>query len=97
MKLARILIAASSGMKSHFASRASIVSVAPFTRRTSKPMSAIVSRMIVTSLIFGTLCSVTGASVRAAAAMSLSTAFLAPAIRTSPWSGAPPSITNFCI
>jgi hypothetical protein len=27
----------------------------------------------------------------------LSTAFLAPAMRTSPFSGAPPVITNFCM
>ena len=60
-------------------------------------MSAMTSRMIETSLIFGTFVSRTRSSVRAAAAIILSTAFFAPAILTSPLSGMPPVITNFCI
>src|SRR5688572_18460351 len=36
-------------------------------------------------------------SVRTAAAIILRTAFLAPAMRTSPDSGLPPVITNFCM
>ncbi len=57
-------------------------------------MSAIVSRMIATSLMRGTLWSTTGSSVRMAAAIIFRTAFLAPATRTSPLSGTPPSITK---
>ena len=59
-------------------------------------MSVITSRMSVTSLMRGTFRSLTVSSVSAAAAIILRTAFLAPAIRTSPWSGTPPVMTNFC-
>ncbi len=84
MKLERIFMAASSGTKSQSAAVAAICRVSSPLARTSKPMSAIVSRMIVTSLIFGTLRSVVGSSLSVAAAISFRTAFLAPAIWTSP-------------
>ena len=97
MKLARIFIAASSGTNGQSASVACSSSAAPLARFTSKPMSVISSRRMVTSLIFGTLWRTQRSSVRTAAAIILRTAFLAPAMRTSPDSGTPPVITNFCM
>ena len=97
MKLARILIAASSGTNGHSASPAWSSSASPFTRRTSKPMSVSTSRRMATSLILGTLRRTQRSSVRTEAAIILRTAFLAPAMRTSPESGVPPVITNFCM
>ena len=97
MKLARILIAASSGTNGHSASRAWSSSASPLTRRTSKPMSVSTSRRMATSLILGTLRRTQRSSVRTEAAIILRTAFLAPAMRTSPESGLPPVITNFCM
>ncbi len=60
MKLARIRAAASSGTNGQVASTARISSPSPFVRFTSKPMSVITSRRVVTSLIFGTLRRLTG-------------------------------------
>ena len=97
MKLERIFMAASSGTNGQSASWAVMASVSGSGHATSKPMSLMASRMICTSLMFGTLRSTTGSSVRAAAAISLRTAFLAPAMRTSPCSGLPPVTMNFCI
>ncbi len=97
MNDARIFAAASSGTNGQVASSARSSSPSPFVRFTSKPISVITSRRIVTSLIFGTLRRLTGWSVRAAAAIILSTPFFAPAMRTVPDSGDPPVITNFCM
>ncbi len=55
MKLARIRAAASSGTNGQVASTARSSSPSPFERFTSKPISVMTSRRIITSLIFGTL------------------------------------------
>ena len=60
-------------------------------------MSAITSRRIGTSLIFGTLRRTHRLVGQDGGGHLLRTAFLAPAMRTSPESGAPPVITNFCM
>ena len=98
MKLARILIAASSGTNGHV--RLAGPELERVAVRRDGPRSrcrSCTSRRIATSLIFGHVAQDAGSSVRTAAAIILRTAFLAPAMRTSPESGAPPVITNFCM
>src|SRR5688572_14858391 len=58
------------------------------------PMLRISVSMVATSCRRGTFCSTTGWSVRRAAHSSGSVAFLAPEIRTSPWSCRPPRIKS---
>ena len=80
----RIFIAASSGTKSQSAPAAVISRASSSSGVTVKPMSVIAPRRICTSLMRGTLRRMQASSVSAAAAIILRTAFLAPAIRTSP-------------
>src|SRR5919109_1920448 len=62
--------------------------------RTSTPRSATSASMVSTSRIAGTFVSVTGSSVRSAAATIGRAAFLFPAARIDPSSGRPPSMTK---
>ena len=62
---------------------------------TLAPISLIISTIVATSLIRGTLRRTTSSVVRTAAASSGSAAFLLPAGRTVPESGTPPWMTNF--
>src|SRR5688500_11076056 len=64
------------------------------SRSAAAPMLRISLSMVVTSFNRGTLCSVTGRSVRSAAQSSGSAAFLAPEMSTSPRSVRPPRIRS---
>ena len=67
----------------------------PGERETPTPRDLMISKSTSTSEITGTFSSVIWSGVRREAAISLTTAFFAPEIFTSPLRGIPPSIINF--
>src|SRR5919106_3633422 len=87
--------AQSSSSSSRFATSTAWTRTAPLpSGRTSTPRSAASASIVSTSRIAGTFVSVTGSSVRSAAATIGSAAFLLPAARIAPSSGRPPSMTK---
>ena len=66
----------------------------PYPSSTSAPMAESSLRVVSMSRTCGMFSRITGSSVRRAAAMAGSAAFLAPLMRTVPSRGLPPRITN---